>query len=240
MRAAWTASIQLRSRRSYSRARSFQWFGPVPRVAGRDGSMRLTGQRIAPEGTEPARTGLGTSVTMHDEPVGLHRTFGRGFTGPECIRSARKISCCPVSALCSSALATAPSGQRCAGAAALRQPASGGVAEWPKALVLKTSEPRGSVGSNPTPTANICTWMERRQDRDFLRLSDRRMSQGRGSTAVQPPSAATRLGALPAHHGSCVARDGLWRACGRYIPFCISKGKHRPLMGGCGPDARVH
>ena len=29
----------------------------------------------------------------------------------------------------------------------------GGVAEWPKALVLKTSEPRGSVGSNPTPTA---------------------------------------------------------------------------------------
>ena len=151
MRAAWTASIQLRSRRSYSRARSFQWFCSVPRVAGRDGSMRLTGQRIALEGTEPARTGLGTSVTMHDEPVGLHRTFGRGFTGPECIRSARKISCCPVSALCSSALATAPSGQRCAGAVSLRQPASGGVAEWPKALVLKTSEPRGSVGSNPTP-----------------------------------------------------------------------------------------
>ena len=32
-------------------------------------------------------------------------------------------------------------------------PEYGGVAEWSKALVLKTSEPRGSVGSNPTPTA---------------------------------------------------------------------------------------
>ncbi len=29
----------------------------------------------------------------------------------------------------------------------------GEVAEWPKALVLKTSEPKGSVGSNPTLTA---------------------------------------------------------------------------------------
>ena len=34
-------------------------------------------------------------------------------------------------------------------------PGPGGVAEWSKALVLKTSEPKGSVGSNPTPTAII-------------------------------------------------------------------------------------
>ncbi len=29
----------------------------------------------------------------------------------------------------------------------------GGVAEWTKAAVLKTADPRGSVGSNPTPSA---------------------------------------------------------------------------------------
>ena len=32
----------------------------------------------------------------------------------------------------------------------------GGLAEWSKAAVLKTVEPRGSVGSNPTPTAIFC------------------------------------------------------------------------------------
>ena len=31
--------------------------------------------------------------------------------------------------------------------------AFGGVAEWPNALVLKTSDGRPSVGSNPTPSA---------------------------------------------------------------------------------------
>jgi 23S rRNA (guanine745-N1)-methyltransferase len=35
----------------------------------------------------------------------------------------------------------------------LHFPARGGVAEWSIALVLKTSEPQGSVGSNPTPSA---------------------------------------------------------------------------------------
>ena len=34
-----------------------------------------------------------------------------------------------------------------------RMSRDGGVAEWSKAPVLKTGEPRGSVGSNPTPTA---------------------------------------------------------------------------------------
>ena len=29
----------------------------------------------------------------------------------------------------------------------------GGVAEWSNAPVLKTGEPQGSVGSNPTPSA---------------------------------------------------------------------------------------
>ena len=33
--------------------------------------------------------------------------------------------------------------------------ACGGVAEWSKAAVLKTVEPRGSVGSNPTASASI-------------------------------------------------------------------------------------
>ena len=31
----------------------------------------------------------------------------------------------------------------------------GWVSEWLKELVLKTSEPKGSVGSNPTPSANL-------------------------------------------------------------------------------------
>ena len=43
--------------------------------------------------------------------------------------------------------------QPCAIAAGWQISGPGGVAEWSKALVLKTSEPRGSVGSNPTPTA---------------------------------------------------------------------------------------
>ena len=33
-------------------------------------------------------------------------------------------------------------------------PYSGGVAEWTKALVLKTSEVNASQGSNPCPSAN--------------------------------------------------------------------------------------
>ena len=32
-------------------------------------------------------------------------------------------------------------------------PACGGVAEWTIAAVLKTADPQGSVGSNPTPSA---------------------------------------------------------------------------------------
>jgi hypothetical protein len=31
----------------------------------------------------------------------------------------------------------------------------GGMAEWLKAAVLKTAEPKGSVGSNPTPSAIV-------------------------------------------------------------------------------------
>ena len=53
--------------------------------------------------------------------------------------------------------------QSCAIAAGWRISGLGGVAEWSKALVLKTSEPRGSVGSNPTPTAD--------QSREALALS---------------------------------------------------------------------
>jgi hypothetical protein len=33
--------------------------------------------------------------------------------------------------------------------------ATGGVAEWSIAAVLKTAEPQGSVGSNPTPSATV-------------------------------------------------------------------------------------
>ena len=32
---------------------------------------------------------------------------------------------------------------------------SGGMAEWSKAAVLKTVEPQGSGGSNPSPSANV-------------------------------------------------------------------------------------
>ena len=32
---------------------------------------------------------------------------------------------------------------------------NGGVVEWSIAPVLKTGEPKGSVGSNPTPSANL-------------------------------------------------------------------------------------
>ena len=44
-----------------------------------------------------------------------------------------------------------PASHLCAIVAASRSAGPGGVAERSKALVLKTSEPRGSVGSNPTP-----------------------------------------------------------------------------------------
>ena len=33
----------------------------------------------------------------------------------------------------------------------------GGMAEWTMAPVLKTGNPQGFVGSNPTPSANGCT-----------------------------------------------------------------------------------
>ena len=33
------------------------------------------------------------------------------------------------------------------------RPSLGGMAEWSKALVLKTSGPRGPQGSNPCPSA---------------------------------------------------------------------------------------
>jgi hypothetical protein len=36
-----------------------------------------------------------------------------------------------------------------------RQGAPGGVVEWLMAPVLKTGEPKGSVGSNPTPSVAI-------------------------------------------------------------------------------------
>ena len=34
----------------------------------------------------------------------------------------------------------------------------GGVVEWLMALVLKTSVPKGTVGSNPTPSVEIESW----------------------------------------------------------------------------------
>jgi hypothetical protein len=43
------------------------------------------------------------------------------------------------------------------GPASARQPC-GGMAEWFKAAVLKTAEPQGSVGSNPTPSASCLWW----------------------------------------------------------------------------------
>jgi hypothetical protein len=36
---------------------------------------------------------------------------------------------------------------------------TGGVVEWSIAPVLKTGEPQGSVGSNPTPSANFFRYM---------------------------------------------------------------------------------
>ena len=36
------------------------------------------------------------------------------------------------------------------------------MAEWLKAAVLKTVDPRGSVGSNPTPSATICVAMNKK------------------------------------------------------------------------------
>ena len=37
-------------------------------------------------------------------------------------------------------------------------PTPGGVVEWLMALVLKTSVPKGTVGSNPTPSVEIESW----------------------------------------------------------------------------------
>ena len=39
--------------------------------------------------------------------------------------------------------------------ARLRQPVDGEVAEWSNAAVLKTVEPKGSGGSNPSLSANV-------------------------------------------------------------------------------------
>lgn len=43
----------------------------------------------------------------------------------------------------------------------LRDRAAGRVAEWTNALVSKTSVPRGTVGSNPTPSVSINREFER-------------------------------------------------------------------------------
>jgi hypothetical protein len=40
-------------------------------------------------------------------------------------------------------------------AISIAQPTPGGVVEWSIAPVLKTGEPQGSVGSNPTPSASF-------------------------------------------------------------------------------------
>ena len=64
----------------------------------------------------------------------------------------------------------------------------GGMAEWSKALVLKTSEVQASVGSNPTPSASNSSdelrWRVVRANRNHLSGSwrcrtDRRRSRGR-------------------------------------------------------------
>ena len=54
----------------------------------------------------------------------------------------------------------------------------GGVAEWSKAAVLKTVEPRGSVGSNPTASAM----------NSFRRLSSRRNCFSAERSWDTPPS----------------------------------------------------
>ena len=61
------------------------------------------------------------------------------------------------------AIARRPAGAR---------PGYGGVAEWSKAPVLKTGEPQGSVGSNPTPTAIPGAQPIKRFTGDSMRMTD--------------------------------------------------------------------
>ena len=41
---------------------------------------------------------------------------------------------------------------------------NGGMAEWTKAAVLKTADPKGSGGSNPSPAASGVSWFREMWD----------------------------------------------------------------------------
>ncbi len=61
------------------------------------------------------------------------------------------------------------------------------MAEWSIAAVLKTAEPKGSVGSNPTPSA-IFALAKIIQNHGFELQFDRRRASGIPFTAKQHPA----------------------------------------------------
>ena len=148
-------SNEVRSGGSYSRTRLFQRFGSNRR----DGSRFSLLARPSPAGPkQPGRSGRPKRDSRfgHVPDCPLFRTDGNsGVRGPYSRDSGKRRSCNPGLAVCSSPRVRASSPQRCTIAGDRRMTDPGGVAEWSKALVLKTSEPRGSVGSNPTPTATL-------------------------------------------------------------------------------------
>lgn len=72
--------------------------------------------------------------------------------------------------------------------ATVLKPHSGSVAEWFKALVLKTSEPKGSVGSNPTASATQLSDLV-----GFVQVSVRPRCRGSVQGSISH--------AVPARHG---------------------------------------
>ena len=147
-------SNEVRSGGSYSRTRRFQ----------RSGSSRRDGSRFSLPARPPAagpKRAARRDRRKRDPHFGhlsagphFRTDGGPGVRGPNPRDPGKRRSCNPGLAVCSSPRGPASAPQRRTIAADRRMTGPGGVAEWSKALVLKTSEPRGSVGSNPTPTAN--------------------------------------------------------------------------------------
>ena len=136
-------------------------FVRVDHTQGGAGFNGTTQCNVANAGTRPASLQSAGTVTRCVTCSGVSRasrslrvcryTVRGPFSGPDSAAGGRP---CPSAlAVCSPLRVRAPDSQSRAMAAVARLRSPGGVAEWSKALVLKTSEPRGSVGSNPTPTA---------------------------------------------------------------------------------------
>jgi hypothetical protein len=81
--------------------------------------------------------------------------------------------------------------------AAAQQAPQGGVVEWLMAPVLKTGDPKGSVGSNPTPS--VFTGSERSAEIPKSLQCSRSALLGRPGRSAESPLQRLRSGAV--RHG---------------------------------------